>query len=297
MKKTQHRVILISDIHYTCQEKSTDPQVRTSAAVGDAFGYTQKEKVALALQDVQKEADSLDAVFVLGDLSLDDADYRKLPENYCLKFREEFMAQLTCPCYALPGNHDSYPDRNWMQMFGYGRQFSVTVGDAAFIALDTFAQVPATGASGAAFTDVDMVFLKQELEKCSQKKIFLLSHYFLPERNEALSQLVSSDPRILCLFQGHTHINRVLQPPCLQGTPLVDIGGYGYQGECVEGKWIFSRFDPAWAWGYQVLQWNEESTQTYHIKPQRRYQGSNGNFFYPGAIEDKLELSSPAISY
>ena len=155
----------------------------------------------------------------------------------------------------------------------------------------------ARSASGAAFTDVDMVFLKQELEKCSQKKIFLLSHYFLPERNEALSQLVSSDPRILCLFQGHTHINRVLQPPCLQGTPLVDIGGYGYQGECVEGKWIFSRFDPAWAWGYQVLQWNEESTQTYHIKPQRLYQGSNGNFFYPGAIEDKLELSSPAISY
>lgn len=293
MKEFQHRVILISDIHYTCQEKRAEPPVRISAAAGDAFGYTQKEKVALALQDVQKEADSLDAVFVLGDLSLDDADYRKLPENYCQKFREEFMEQLPCPCYALPGNHDSYPDALWTQMFGYRRQFSVTVGDAAFIALDTFARVPAADASGAAFTDVDMDFLEKELEKYPTQKVFLLSHYFLPERNKELAQLVRNDLRIVCLFQGHTHTNRVLQPSCLQGKPLVDIGGYGYQGECVQGKWIFSRFDPSWAWGYQVLQWNEEAIQTYHVKPQRTYHSSNGTFFYPGAVEDRLELSRP----
>lgn len=293
MKEFQHRVILISDIHYTCQGKKAEPPVRISAAAGDAFGYTQKEKVAEALRDVQQEADSLDAIFILGDLSLDDADYRNLPENYCQKFREEFMKQLPCPCYALPGNHDSYPDADWIQLFGYGRQFSVKIGDAAFIALDTFAQVPAADASGAAFTDVDITFLKLELEKYPQEKIFLLSHYFLPERNDALAQLVNNDPRIVCLFQGHTHINRVLRPSCLQEKPLVDIGGYGYQGECVEGKWIFSRFDPSWAWGYQVLQWDAETVQTYHIKPPRTYQGSNGTFSYPGAVEDRLELSHP----
>lgn len=57
------------------------------------------------------------------------------------------MDKLFCPSYAIPGNHDSYPNKMWREIFGYDRQFSMKIGDVALILLDAFNNTPANGAS------------------------------------------------------------------------------------------------------------------------------------------------------
>lgn len=67
---------------------------------------------------------------------------------------------------------------------------------------------------------------------------------------------------------------------------LAEIGGYAYDGDDSSGVWDFSQFDDDWAWGYQVLEWNETEARIYHVKTPRTYVGSNGTFNYVGGIED-----------
>ena len=59
---------------------------------------------------------------------------------------------------------------------------------------------------------------------------------------------------------------------------LFDIGGYGYNGMVINGKWDFSQFDSAWAWGYQILEITEKGISTYHRKPPIHYVAGNGVF-------------------
>lgn len=297
MKKYNHRVILISDMHCTTQYSATElkemhPNAKASVASGDTLGHSQDEKIACIQKDIQDfiEANEVDAMLVLGDLSIDDYSYRNLPENYCLKFKEACMDPLPFPSYAIPGNHDSYPDALWKEMFGYGRQFSVKVGDAAFILLDTFDNQPATSASGSAYVGIDMEFFKTELAKYPEGPIFLCSHYFKPgSYSEEFLDILKSNERIICLFDGHTHINALSSVSEDTKQPRVNIGGYGYHGEKREdGKWYFDRFDEKWAWGYEVLEWNQSEIHFYHIKPARRYVGFNGIFDFPHTIEHEI---------
>lgn len=287
MEKKSCRVLLVSDMHYTTEETHAElklkfPESNTSVAAGDAFGHTQREKVEKVFEGIMYEDAKapLDAVFVLGDLSIDDYDYRNLPVNYCEQFKIDCLDRLRCPSFVLAGNHDSYPDALWREVFGYGRQYSVTVADQVFIMLDTFAACPASGASGAKYTPVDVEFLKSELARCRGKNIFLCSHFFnWGAESDEFKRLVRESEDIVCLFHGHTHRNRVVELGEEYGNKqLFDIGGYGYNGMVVDGKWDFSQFDPAWAWGYQILEINEKGISTYHRKPPIHYVAGNGVF-------------------
>ena len=119
-----NRVILVSDMHYTTNKSAAElkllyPEAKASVASGKAFGRTQEEKVQCITNDLSKhiEKEHVDAVLVLGDLSIDDYSFRNLPENYCKKFKELCMDVLSCPAYAIPGNHDSYPNDIWKDVF------------------------------------------------------------------------------------------------------------------------------------------------------------------------------------
>ena len=91
------------------------------------------------------------------------------------------------------------------------------------------------------------------------------------------------------MFQGHTHINGVKNIEKLGGLPLVDIGGYAYNGsQADDGTYDFNIFDPAWAWGYQVLEWNDTEAHIYHVKNPRTYVGTNGTVNYKCAIENEM---------
>ena len=297
----KHRVLLISDMHYTTEEtpaqmKLIDPTVNVSVAAGDALGHTQKEKIDLLLQAILDEHASapLDGVLVLGDLSIDDYDYRNLPDNYCRRFREEVMDVLPCPAWALAGNHDSYPDAIWREIFGYGRQFAVELGGAVFIMADTFRDSLAHGASGSPYTPLDVDFLREVAERYTDQPLFLCAHHIgLGGESEAAQAWVAQNA--VCMFRGHTHHDGIVATDERWGNkPLIDIGGYAYNGICTpQGKWVFSRFDFAWAWGYQILEWEDGAgtALTYHVKPAYRYIAENGIFHINRTLSSMMTLS------
>ena len=297
-----HRVLLISDMHYTTEEtpaemKQIDPTVNTSVAAGDAFGHTQREKIDLLREAILAEHEKapLDGVLVLGDLSIDDYDFRNLPDNYCRRFREEVMDRLPCPAWALAGNHDSYPDEAWREVFGYDRQFAVEIGGSVFIMADTFAATPARGASGSPYMPLDVDFLRGVAERHPDQPLYLCAHHIKEsgEGEEAMAW-VKASPTV-CMFRGHTHHDGIVATGERWGQkPLIDIGGYAYNGICTpEGKWVFSRFDFAWAWGYQMLEWEDENDRvlTYHVKPAYRYIAENGIFETPRTVSNMIELT------
>ena len=286
-KKKTCRVLLVSDMHYTTQESPAElklkfPDANTSIAAGDAFGHTQREKIEKVFEGIAYEdaKEPLDAVFVLGDLSIDDYNFRNLPINFCERFKIDCLDRLRCPSFVLAGNHDSYPDELWRDIFGCGRQYSVTVADQVFIMLDTFRACPASGASGAQYTPVDTDFLRGELEKYRGKNIFLCSHFFrVGDESDAFKRLVRESEDIICLFCGHTHHNGVIELGEEYGNKqLFDIGGYGYHGMVINGQYSFGQFDPAWAWGYQILEISEKEIYTHHRKPPIHYVAENGVF-------------------
>ena len=299
MSTLKQRFLLVSDMHYTVEETAAElkliyPDAKASVASGNAFGKKQREKVEKIYTDIMEEnrRSPLDAVLVLGDLSIDDYDYRKLPFNYCKKFKEECMDRLPCPSYAIPGNHDSYTDELWREVFGYSRQYAVELGDCVFIMADTFADVPGHGAAGSAHTHLDEAFLLDCLKKYAGKKIFLCAHHFNADRSfdESTKGIIGENPDIVCLFRGHVHVNNVIDlGDDFGGKQLIDIGGYGYSGRKVDDKWDFNIFDFKWAWGYQIIEIYDDKIRTYHVKTDDHYSATNGEFDVSETVEGEVE--------
>ena len=285
-------------MHYTTQEtpkelKELYPEAKASVAAGNTLGHSQDEKLHCILSDINKftKKEKTDAILVLGDLSIDDYSFRNLPANYCKKFKDDCLSYFSLPTYVIPGNHDSYPNDMWKEVFGCDRQYSFKLNDMAFIMLDTFNDCPAFTASGSAYTGVDMDFLEKEMAKYPTERIILCSHFFpLSQMAEEFLALLNSNNRIICLFDAHTHKNKINIDERFP-QPKVNIGGYGYQGEKREDKkWYFDRYDDAWAWGYEVLEWNDSEIHVYHVKPERRYEGFNGIFEHPYTIENEYTI-------
>ena len=284
------RVLLLSDLHYTVNEPETLarlPEAKPSPAAGDAFGLTQEEKLARAIADLTAEHGRFqtDLVLFLGDLSLDDPPYRCLPENYC----EACMAALKtlpCPVYALPGNHDSYPLPLWKDATGCEHQYMIDTPEALFVMLDTFAALPATGASGSGYSGLDYRFLSSVLPEDPGKPVILCAHMIDPEKERGrLEPFLRAHREIKLMFRGHTHFHGVLS---VENVPLADIGGYAYNGMIIDGQYSFSVFDPAWAWGYQVLTIENGTLTTYFREIPMTYHAANGVFSRAGGIVDKI---------
>lgn len=288
-------------MHYTtdltaAELEKVHPGANGSAANGDAFGKTQGQKTEKIYNDIMEEyrRSPLDAVLILGDLSIDDFDFRHLPENFCKKFKEECMDRLPCPAFAIPGNHDSHPDCVWRDIFGYSREFVIEFGECVFVMLDTFSDLPAKSASGALHTQINDVFLKEALDKYKGKKIFICAHYLCDKTfSDTACRLIRECPDVVCMYRGHTHHSAVIDTDeSLGNKRIVDIGGYGYQGmKNSDGKWIFSEYDSSWGWGYQILEVYEDCVKTYHTKVENTYYASNGTFAVMESVENRLLIS------
>ena len=317
-----NRVVMVSDLHYTTsmekEEYDEEYQIydpnsffgkylahlnpNASWAAGNAFGYTQEEKIQAALDDIHAYGASvnnnINAVMVLGDLTLDDYGYRNLVDNYLDDFKTDFLEKLNYARYAIAGNHDSYTDSEWEKAIGSKRQYSVEIegSNAVFMMLDTFAAQHATGSNGSEYIGIDVEWLEAELAKYPTQNIFLCTHYYQegvhPEKDAALNALMKQNSRIVSLFRAHSHKNTVKNPATLAGAPIVDIGGYAYNGQQEDnGSYDFNIFNKTWAWGYQVIEWNEDEVHIYHVKPARNYTDSTGKVHnYKGAIEDDIVI-------
>ena len=301
MSTLKQRFLLVSDMHYTTEEgpeelKKIYPEARTSVAAGNAFGKTQREKIEKIYEDIIEEhrRSPLDAVLVLGDLSIDDYDYRRLPVSYCKKFKEDCMDRLPVPSYALPGNHDSWPNELWREMMGYDRRYSVEIGDCAFIMDDSCADVPAgpkDPASGGRYTPMDADFLRECLEKHKGKKIFICSHHIGDATfSDECKKLLRESGDVVFMYRGHVHINSVndMGDAC-NNIKMMDIGGYGYCGQVLDGKYTFNVFDFRWAWGYQIIEVYDDKVKTYHVKVNNKYIADNGVFDIEETVEGETE--------
>ena len=295
------RVLLVSDMHYSTEEMQeelvkTHPEARTSPAAGNAFGNTQAGKIQTLLADLLEENAKapLDLVLVLGDLSIDDYDWRNLPDNYCVKFRREVMEKLPCPCYALAGNHDSYPNEKWVEMFGYDREYAIEQDGALFVMLDTFANCPAArgDGSGSHYNQVNVAFLEKTLAEHPGLPTFLCAHHFAEwGESEEFRRVVHENPNVYCLFRGHTHHDRAIPLGAEWGDKLlVDIGGYGYNMRVIDKKYDFNEYNVAWSWGYEILEISPDAIRLHHRKPAHRYVGTNGTFNQPEIISDCIEI-------
>ena len=300
----KHRILLVSDMHYTTDEtaeqmKAIDPAARVSAAAGDAFGHTQGEKIGLLRDAILAEhrRAPLTGVLVLGDLSIDDYPYRNLPYNYCRRFKQEVMDQLPCPSFALAGNHDSYPDATWREIFGYGREYAVKLGGCVFLMADAYRTTPAQGASGSPYTALHASFLRSVAERYEDTPLFLCAHHIMEGEESEETRAFVRESKTVCLFRGHTHHCGIVATGESYGhKPLIDIGGYGYHGiRTPEGQWTFSRFDFSWAWGYQMLEWEDENDffLTYHVRPAYRYVAENGVFETVRTVSSQMKLPRP----
>ncbi len=302
MSVLKSRILLVSDMHYTTDLSAAEmsavcPGAKASAASGNAFGKTQSEKIQKVYSDICREhgESALDAVLVLGDLSVDDYDFRCLPENYCKKFKAECMDRLPCPAYAIPGNHDSYPNEQWCRMFGYERQYTLELGDCVFIMADTFDSGTAqknNPAAGSANTPIDEDFLREALEKYRGRKIFICAHYIHGASfSEQSRRLIAENDDIMIMYRGHTHISSMTEDSRELGEKtLIDIGGYGYCGKLVNGKYEFNIYDYKWAWGYQILEVYDDKIETYHVKTDMNYIATNGTFVTERRSMSKLSI-------
>lgn len=297
MSTLKQRFLLVSDMHYTTEEtyeelKKLYPEANTSLASGNAFGKTQKQKIEKVYEDIVEEhrRSPLDAVIVLGDLSVDDYDFRHLPYNYCRKFKEECMDRLPVQSYALPGNHDSYPNEMWREVFGYDREYAIEFGDCVFIMADTFSNVPASKidpAGGAPKNPIHDDFLRENLEKYKGKKIFLCAHHIDSSLiTEEGKKLIKDSGDVVFMYRGHVHINSVndMGEEC-GNVKLCDIGGYGYSGQVINGGYTFNVFDFKWAWGYQIIEVYDDVIKTYHVKTKNIYVADNGVFDIDETVE------------
>lgn len=297
MKKS--RILLVSDMHYTTEltygeMKAINPGVNASIASGPLFGFTQKQKLDMVYDSIirEYEKEPLDLILVLGDLSIDDWNFRNLPDNYCKKFKDEYLARFPAPAFVLAGNHDSYPDEIWKDIFGTHRQHTVIFGDCAFIMLDVYPSPVASSASGSVYKGVDAAFLESEIEKNRDKKIFLCTHMFDENREpDEVKKLIRENQSVVCVFRGHTHNNDIIKLDAEYGGKyLFDIGGFAYNGMVVDGKYTFGMFDERWAYGYQILEINNSAAGTYHTKIALRYHAINGDFDVPLISTPKVEI-------
>ena len=116
-------------------------------------------------------------------------------------------------------------------------------------------------------------FLKNELSKYTgNENVFICTHYVGEKYEAELPEI----PNLRCIFRGHTHEAETLN---FYGTPLYDIGGYGYNGVALGGgKYTFNRFFPECAWGYNMLEVEDDKFNVWHKTVKMTYFAENGTF-------------------
>lgn len=289
---------MISDMHCSAdvppkEYEKMHPGARASAASGPLLGFTPSERMEKMISVIRKEHETapLDALIIPGDLSIDDAPFRHLGTNWCEKCQKEYLSRLPAPTYVIPGNHDSYPEEVWRGIFGRSRQFSTVLDGCLFLLADTYRD-PAKDASGSPYTLLDLAWARGELEKHPGLPVFLIAHYFHPEKEpREFYDFLVENPRIVMLFMGHSHRFAVRRLPREAAEkPLVDIGAFSYYTRPTNGVWDFDIFHPEWRWGYQILELSEREATTYHIFPAVTYRARNGVFDCAEEVTEKITV-------
>lgn len=127
---------------------------------------------------------------------------------------EKYFSKLPqdVPHFILSGNHDLYPEEEWLSITGNKKQGAVEIGNTTFVILDSFAASfdPVNGCTER-FLPVDVAFVEEQIEKYPENRVFLCSHYVdMENESEEFKTLLKEETRIKGIFAGHTHACDVL---------------------------------------------------------------------------------------
>lgn len=254
------RVFLLSDLHY-CQE--------------EYGGISRDEKAQRIIEFIHEEhkKDPLSMILFLGDYSLDHwawntkGTWLNEGKSYTKQFFDLYMQDLPAPFYMLAGNHEQYDEQQWLQITGFRRSAEYVLGDYLFVLWDSYGDnLNPTEHSDGTYTPIDVAKVRALMAEHPDKKLILCSHYFLPTMSQEEMELIR-DPRIVCLFQGHTHLCSVITLP----------EEYGGKKLLQTGAWA-STYTPStnYPWGARDLYLEDNRVISGYIVPkvQRMYKGN-----------------------
>ena len=232
------KVLIMSDVHL-CQ--------------GTWYGPTSEERMEKMIADLNAAYDQepYEAIFFLGDYSLDHWKYENKGSylsqgvSNTQRLVRDYLPRLKCAeCRLIPGNHEQYGHEKWRELTGGERQFAVEKGGYLFLMLDTFAgDLDPDFDSDGTYTGADVDFIRTEMENHPDMPVILCAHFFDMRRESPLFfDLVKNESRILCLFCGHDHLNRVEAPAALGGKLIIHDGHFSYTGfpnpACCPWGWV-----------------------------------------------------------
>lgn len=115
------------------------------------------------------------------------------------------------PYYVIKGNHDAVTDAQWASAFSYPKNYTVVTDKYAFICLNSYGGAY-SGGFGDYHTPVDITWIKAQLAKLSNKKIFICCHYVDPSLDPNLVSIINANSNIVCAFDGHGHLDTTTNP-------------------------------------------------------------------------------------
>ncbi len=271
---TEKRVMILSDTHYYA----------TSNISETLYGISREAKKNMIQQAIESEMSNrgLDAVLVLGDLATDNWYENSSNKTYYAKtFYDDVLSKYagTIGIYVLAGNHDSFTNDKWKEMFGTDKQYSFTIGNKAFLMCDTFRETPT--ASGAGYTGLDTEWFETQLALYQSYDIIVCSHYFTNADMTKISNY-AKNYSIVAVYHGHTHTYRVDN---FNGLYAINDGSFAYTASAtVNGSWVYLDGTSVFGflaltdlWGYSMLEWNSDTVVTYHTKVAMTYDATNTN--------------------
>ncbi len=199
------RVLIVTDVHYCPQQ--------------EYGGITRDEKLEILLKQINDEylKEPFEFILFLGDYSLDHwqwltkGTWLTSGKSYTAEFVKKLCALLPTPYYMLPGNHEQYGKEKWKEITGFSRNMEVITDDYLFILWDSFgADLDPTEHTDGTYTKIDVKRVRELMDKHPDKKVILCSHWFSPADTKEEKELLC-DPRIICLFVGHSHRSDVIE--------------------------------------------------------------------------------------
>lgn len=241
-----HRVLLTSDTHYTYLQTwyGVTPEKRMQAWV-DAILYEHSLR-------------PFDLIVIIGDTSLDHwkwnggGSYIKDGVTTTKAFMENYVSQLPqdVPVFVLAGNHEQFGNEKWREITGNDRQGSFVLGDNLFLFLDSFsAELDPNYHHDGYATAPDAEYIRAEMEKYPEHTVYLISHYFhLDMGGDEFAEIVS-DPRVVTLFQGHTHKCAPIELGEEYGNKqILETGNFSYTSQTESAQSMIESF-----WGFRDL--------------------------------------------
>ena len=215
------------------------------------YGVDNETRLQIWVDEILAEhkKQPFDLILINGDISLDYHE-EKTPfeKGYSTSyvFMKMYASKLPkdVPVLVMAGNHEQFPEETWEKITGNKRQCYATLGNHTFIMLDGFREaLGKTYDSTDAYSQMDVAYIQELLEKYPQNHVWLLSHWIeMEEESEAFRKLVAEDDRIKGLFVGHTHDHRPIPlGAAYKNKVMAQTGNFSYtmSGAATGGFWGF----------------------------------------------------------